>query len=135
MFKKSYERGDIILVADPKMTDAKPYPCVVIRQTVDKNGVDTVVALRTNNPNFIKNYEEAISEDFYICGRQRAFILSSLLYVPVREILGFKGNLKASDMERFNRMLLKNYGLDTVGDNTYREKYDALVDGIRALID
>lgn len=133
MEKAKYEHGDIILVENPQ--GDKPFPCVVIRNTTigmdEKTGF--VVALRTNNPAFIRSYEPDVSMELFIGEKKKGFITTSPIFVKESEIKQSIGRLTDSQMAEFDEMLLKCVGIKTT-ECPYKEMYYQLKADIAGLI-
>ena len=133
MNKTKYEHGDIILVENQQ--GDKPFPCVVVRTT--NIGMDTkkdyVVAMRTNNPAFIRSYEPDISMELFIGDKKKGFITTSPIFVLEEEIKSTIGRLTGSQMAEFDEMLMKCAGIRTT-ESPYKDMYYQLKADIAGLI-
>lgn len=128
-----YQHGDIITIKNNDGGAA--FPCVVLRKATLRDEPDTeyIVAMRTNNPGFIRAYEPDISMEFNIGDKRKGFITTSPVFVPMNEVVSVIGKLNNAQMAEFDEMLLKSVGIKTQ-ESSFKDLYYQLKSDIASLI-
>ena len=105
-----YVHGDIVEVKSAG--EGNPYPCVVLRHAyLGKKKQEFLVCLRTNNPAFVRSYEQDISMEFLIGKKKKGFITTSPIFVKEDDVIKKIGVLTKEQQVLFDRMLLKLVGI------------------------